>query len=377
MTVEIYFLFGTLRYLPVLEAVLGDKPDVVSARLANHGTYRADGQVFPILVPETGANADGLLLRTDAAGAARLDLYERGFDYLTEVRDVETAHGVVRAKVYIPPVGVWYPAESWSLASWSARYGALTVQSVPEVLENAATVSTEAQKTRYAMLMARADSHLRARAAAVPATLRRPVTPDDVVVANIDRPYVYYFGVEVADLQFRRFNGELSQVVRRAAFVMADAVTILPYDPVRDTVMLVEQFRVGPYLRGDKNPWMLEPIAGRIDAGEAPETAARREAMEEAGLALQRLISIGQTYPSPGAVTEHLYNYIGLANLPPDAAGIGGLESEDEDIRAHILSFETLMELIDSGEAQNGPLVASSLWLARHRAALRAGIAAF
>ncbi len=115
-----------------------------------------------------------------------------------------------------------------------------------------------------------------------PATLRRQASADDVVVAELRHPYTWFFGVEEADLRFRRFDGSLSPQVTRAAFISGDAVTVLPYDPVRDCVMLVEQFRFGPYARGDTNPWSLEPIAGRIDAGESPQTAARREAQEEA-----------------------------------------------------------------------------------------------
>ena len=64
----------------------------------------------------------------------------------------------------------------------------------------------------------------------------------------------------------------------------SDAVIVLPYDPVNDRILLVKQFRTGPYVKGDANPWVLEPIAGLIDVGETPVEAGLREAKEEAHL---------------------------------------------------------------------------------------------
>ena len=155
-------------------------------------------------------------------------------------------------------------------------------------------------------------------------------------------------------------------------FVMADAVTVLPYDPVRDVVMLVEQFRFGPWIRGDVNPWSLEPIAGRIDPGETPEETAYREAREETGLTLGPLFKVADYYPTPGAVTEYLFSFVAHADLAGFGGTIGGEAGEDEDIRAHVVPFDKLMQLIDSGEAGTGPLVLSIYWLALNRDRLRA-----
>jgi nudix-type nucleoside diphosphatase (YffH/AdpP family) len=157
----------------------------------------------------------------------------------------------------------------------------------------------------------------------------------------------------------------------RGVFVMADAVTVLPYDPVRDVVMLIEQFRVGIYRRGDPHPWSLEVIAGRVDGGETVEQAALREAREEAGLDLKTLYKVSSYYPSPGAATEYLTSYIATADLPDSLAGLGGLASENEDIRTMIVPFDTLMAAVTSGEAENAPLIISALGLARMRDGMR------
>jgi nudix-type nucleoside diphosphatase (YffH/AdpP family) len=138
-------------------------------------------------------------------------------------------------------------------------------------------------------------------------------------------------------------------------------------------VLLIEQFRAGPMARGDAGAWHLEAMAGRIDAGETPEQAGRREAVEEAGLALGDLLEVASYYPSPGAKAEYLYSYVGLVDLPDGAAGIFGEAEEAEDIRGHLISFDHMMDLVSSGEIANAPLILTALWLQRERARLRAG----
>jgi len=159
--------------------------------------------------------------------------------------------------------------------------------------------------------------------------------------------------------------------VLRAAFVSGDAVTVLPYDPKRDRVLVIEQFRVGPFARGDGQPWLLEAITGRIDPGETPEEAGRREAMEEAGLVLQALLPVAQYYSSPGAKSEFLHSFVALCDLPDDAAGVFGVRGEAEDIRGHLIGLDALMALVASGEVNVGPLVLTALWLQREGPRLR------
>ncbi|MEM6620469.1 MAG: tellurium resistance protein, partial [Pseudomonadota bacterium] len=93
----------------------------------------------------------------------------------------------------------------------------------------------------------------------------------------------------------------------------------------------------------------------------------------EAGLTLSDLLPVANYYPSPGALSEYLYNYVGLCDLSAHAEGTHGLASEAEDIRTHILPFDEAFALIASGEADNGPLILSLMWVAQHRVALRSG----
>jgi nudix-type nucleoside diphosphatase (YffH/AdpP family) len=313
-----------------------------------------------------------VLIRPDGAARARLDAYELAFGYGVRTVRVQTARGPVDAALYVPRAGLWAAGRVWSLDDWVTRHGALTVEVAAEVMTLLPETTPEAIRHRYGMLQTYVASRRRARATQAPAEVRRQSAIDDLDILSRSHPYTWFFGVAERDLRFRRFDGSYSAPVNRAAFLMGDAVTVLPYDPVRDMVMLVEQFRFGPYMRGDANPWTLEPIAGRIDPGESPEAAGRREAREEARLDMAVLHPVSRYYVSPGAVTEYLYSYVGLADLPAQAAGVSGLATEHEDIRAHVLPFARALDMVASGEIENAPLLISVQWLAMNRDRLRA-----
>ena len=193
----------------------------------------------------------------------------------------------------------------------------------------------------------------------------------EVETGAVEPSHVGFFAVDVHRLRHRRFDGGVSPWLTREVFVVGDAVTVLPYDPVRDRVLLIEQVRMGPIGRGDPLPWQLAAIAGRIDPGETPEAAARREAVEEAGLVLGALEKVAEYYPTPGAVAEYLYSYVALCDLPDGVAGIFGAEEEAEDIKGHLVPFDRLVAVMAAGEIANAPLLLTVLWLQRERARLR------
>ena len=366
------FFYGTLCHLPLLRAVLGHAPEGIPARLAEHAVYVARGQAFPRIVAQAGAAAQGVLLRdVSAADRAALDYYEGGFDYETRVMQVETAAGPCAAAVYFPIEAGGEIGAPWDLAAWVAEWGAAAVATAPDVMALQDQRPPEEVMRRYRQMLVRGASRVRA-AQSAPTTLRRHAHQGDIAVLRQSQPYAQFFSVEEYELRYRKFDGTMSPQINRAGFVSGDAVTVLPYDPIRDCVLLIEQFRVGPFVRGDAQPWLLEAIAGRVDPNETPEQAARREAVEEAGLTVGALEPVAQYYPSPGAKAEYLYSYVALCDLPDDVAGVFGEATEVEDIRGHRISFERLMGLVTSGEVDNAPLLLSAMWLQRERARLRA-----
>jgi ADP-ribose pyrophosphatase len=246
---------------------------------------------------------------------------------------------------------------------------ALLAEMVAELATCIGRVPLEESRARLAAVRARALARLRGRSAQ-PARLRCEHAPEDARSERLERPFVGHFALEHHALRHRRFDGTMSPTLDRLVFASGDAVTVLPFDPARDRVLLIEQFRAGPFARRDAVPWCLETIAGRCDADESLEQTARREAEEEAGLALGRLERILGYYPTPAVAAEFITGFIGEADLP-ESQGLFGLDSEHEDIRAFTLPREEAEAAVATGEVNNAPLALSILWLAANAERLR------
>ncbi len=368
------FFYGSLRHKPLLDLVLGEAREVqvTPARLPGHAVYRVRGEPFPLIVEEPGAVAQGVHVSgLGETGIARLDFYEGGFGFALRPVTVQTAEGPRGAMVYFPDAGRWPVAELWSLDEWERDWAALSLRAAIEAMEQFGRIEPEELARWLPLMRVRAASWLRARREVTPMRIRHGLGEADVELTARARPYAKFFGLEEQKLRFRRFDGAMSETVARAALVSGDAVTVLPYDPVRDRVLLIEQFRFGPWVRGDRHPWCLEPIAGRIDPGETPEACAAREAEEEASISFRRLERIAAYYPTTGAMTEYIISFIGIADLPDSAGGLSGAAAEHEDIRSLVLPWEEFEAFLQGPEAENGPLILSGLWLAAHRALLR------
>lgn len=215
----------------------------------------------------------------------------------------------------------------------------------------------------------RAWSRQLARSGA-PATVRK--NRGAVWTERVEELYKGFFAFERHTMRPEKFDGTEAPDMSRELFVGFDAAIVLPYDPIGDQVVLVEQFRTGPKGRGDPQAWTLEAIAGIVDPGETPEASARREAVEEAGLELISLEKAAAYYTSPGNSTDFYHCFLGLCDLSEFVPGIAGVATEHEDIRSHLLSYDEAMALAASGEANVGPLLVLLYWLAHHRARLRA-----
>ncbi|KAF1050995.1 MAG: ADP-ribose pyrophosphatase [Stenotrophomonas maltophilia] len=194
--------------------------------------------------------------------------------------------------------------------------------------------------------------------------------PEDVEVSQREECFRGFYRVDRLRLRHRQFAGGMGPLLTRELFVRHDAVCVLPYDPQRDEVVLIEQFRVGAMDAG-VNPWLLELVAGLIDKQEEPEEVARREAEEEAGLTLGALWPISQYLPSPGGSNELVHLYVGRCDSS-SASGIHGLEEEGEDIRVHVMSFDAALRELREGRINNAASMIALQWLALNCAEVRA-----
>jgi ADP-ribose pyrophosphatase len=370
------FFYGALCHAPLRKVVLGRDLAAQKATLAGYNRFWANAAAFPTLVAG-GEGIDGCLVQDlSTEEIARLTYYAKTQGYHMLAAPVTATNGdSLLARVCFADEGGDKPGEAWDIALWADLWAETMIEAARDVMAQYGHTPAERLRRRCAQMLVRSGARVRARQLrADTETLRRKVDTADVVCRQVRWPYGAYFAVEEYQLAHRRHDGAMSGFLDRAVFISGDAAIVLPYDPVRDRVMLIEQFRPGPFARGDANPWLIETVAGRIDGGETPEQAARREAMEEVGLELRALHAGPNYYPSPAAKAEYLYSFVGIADLPDQSAGLGGLEVEAEDIRSHVISFDRLMELVASGEVDNAPLLILAYWLSGKRAAFRAAI---
>ncbi|CTQ50822.1 NUDIX domain-containing protein [Jannaschia donghaensis] len=367
-----YFLFGTLLWDDLLRDVAGEDVATCPADLSGWSVERAAAGDWPVLVP--GGSARGRLTgELGSAARARLDWYEIAFGMVPEAVSVDGPDGAIAALVYREQGGAGGAGIPWSLTDWRGVHGERTRIAAAEVMRGMGRVSPADIVARRGLIQSRAQGVALARQVRRPTTVGGTTPAEAVRVARVDHVYEGFHRVEEWHLDHPRFDGGRSGQIQRAISHVTDAATVLPYDPVRDRVLLVEQIRIGALAKGDPLPWLLEPVAGLIDAGETAEDAAIREAQEEAGTTLtaEDLHFVGRYYPSPGGLAQILFSFVALCDLPDRTDGLHGLVDEQEDIRTHLLPADDLIAMVATGEAANAPLIISAQWLALHRARLR------
>lgn len=192
---------------------------------------------------------------------------------------------------------------------------------------------------------------------------------DDIDILERETCFRGFYRLERIRLRHRLFAGGMGPQLSRELFVRHDAVCVLPYDPQRDEVVLIEQFRVGAMDKSN-NPWLLELVAGLIDRDEQPEEVARREALEEANLKLSSLWPITQYYPSPGGSDERVHLYVGRCSSQ-GAGGVYGLAEEGEDIRVQVMPLADALAAVRDGRIDNAASIIAIQWLALNRDEVR------
>ena len=188
-------------------------------------------------------------------------------------------------------------------------------------------------------------------------------------IINKEILYSGFFRMEKYCLQHTLYAGGWSAVINRELFVRGSCVAVLLYDPERDKVVLIEQFRAGAILQPDR-AWLVEIVAGAIEEGETAIEVAYRESIEEAGCEIQELIVINEFYTTPGGASERITLFCGKIDSTK-VGGIHGLDHEDEDIWVRSVDFDEAYRMVESNEIESAIPIIAIQWLALNKEKIR------
>lgn len=188
---------------------------------------------------------------------------------------------------------------------------------------------------------------------------------NDVKIVEKEPLYQGFLSIYRYRLQHKLYSGGWTEQIDREIMDRGDAVMVIPYDPITDQVVVLEQFRVGA-MNNDLGPWLSEFVAGMFDHNESAEEVAHRELMEEAGLKALELRKALSYYSSPGGTNERLSIYIARVDAS-SAAEFGGLADEHEDIRVRTLPFDVAVDWLEQGKFNNAASVIGLQWMQLHK----------
>ncbi len=187
----------------------------------------------------------------------------------------------------------------------------------------------------------------------------------DVKVIARETRYKAFLQIDTFHLQHRLYEGGWSETIQRELLVKTPAIGVLLFDPERDELVMVRQFRIG-MLDEETSPWPLELVAGLVDTDESLEEVVMREIKEETGLFAEDLLRICDYYNSPGASSEKVSLFCAKVDAT-QAGGFHGLDHEHEDIEVLAMAAEDALAAIDSGAFNNAMSMIALQWFAMNK----------
>ena len=183
----------------------------------------------------------------------------------------------------------------------------------------------------------------------------------DYLIQTRKKRFNGFLRVDTIKLKHKLFLGDWSPEINRELLVREEAVGVLLFDPKRDEIVLVRQFRVGLVDKGD-SPWILELVAGMVEVGEELVEVALREVREESNAEVTKLIKICDYFSSPGISSEKVRLYLGIV-ASEDMGGVYGLENENEDIEVVVMPYENAIKVMKKGCLANAMSIIALQWL--------------
>ncbi len=184
-----------------------------------------------------------------------------------------------------------------------------------------------------------------------------------VIVHTKKRVFDGFFKLDEAEVSYERFDGRMSDRLRRLSLERGDSVAAIIYNRDSRKALFVNQFKYPTYEKGPG--WIMETVAGMIDKGETPEAAMRREVLEEMGYTVESLEHIATFYVSPGGSSERIILFYAEVSGQSSTSSTGGLEPEGEDIQTVEISLNDLEGLLTTRSVQDAKTIVAIQWLLR------------
>jgi len=188
----------------------------------------------------------------------------------------------------------------------------------------------------------------------------------DVEISNVENAYKGFFRIRKYTFHHTLYQGGVSKSLTREVFERGNSAAVLLYDPAWDIIALVEQFRIGAYVNGNKSPWTKELIAGMIENCDTPENTVIRETKEEAGISITEIRKLGTVLLSPGGSSESCDVFVAFADLS-NVGGYFGNKHEGEDIKVTVYPYKDVVNMVNSGEICSATAVIAIQWLSLYK----------
>ena len=179
-------------------------------------------------------------------------------------------------------------------------------------------------------------------------------------VTNKKNLYDGFFKMNEISLKYKKYDGNWSNEIKRELFGGAQVSAVLPYDPIKKKIVLIQQFRPGTISKNTNN-YLNEIVAGIIDPGESPEIAAKRECLEETGYKIKKLTPIQGYFPAPGSSESFYHLFLGEVDSK-NGKKIMGLDNENEDILVESFKINQVKKMMQEGKFINGLTLIAIQW---------------
>ena len=179
-------------------------------------------------------------------------------------------------------------------------------------------------------------------------------------VTNKKSLYDGFFKMNEISLKYKKYDGNWSNEIKRELFGWAQVSAVLPFDPIKKKIVLIQQFRPGTISKNTNN-YLNEIVAGIIDPGESPEIAAKRECLEETGYKIKKLTPIQGYFPAPGSSESFYHLFLGEVDSK-NGKKIMGLDNENEDILVESFKVNQVKKMMQEGKFINGLTLIAIQW---------------